>query len=377
LNNLEANRVKEDLKAAITELSDTYEELSLLYRLSEEFTGLGVDGICRLLLKKAVSLLGIRTGAVLFLDPDSGRLYTRASTGEWERGTSFAKGDNILWRAIHSNKAITLCDHGTHRERLDQIRCNSLLVIPLKGKKQTIGVFVAADKADGREFYSGDMKLLTTISSQAALFIENALLTREMQDFLIETIRSFVKALEASSLWTAGHTERVTRYALSIAELLRLDAGEIEKLRISSLLHDIGKIATPKEILNKKGRLNKPEWSEIRRHPIVGAEILSGLSSFREVIECIRYHHEHYDGTGIHGLSGGDIPLMARILAVADAFDAMTSDRPYRKKKTIDETVREIKDCAGRQFDPAVVQACIEWIGSTHHVVSPEPESRS
>jgi len=374
---LEADRIKEDLKATVTELSDTYEELSLLYRLSEEFTGLGVDGICRLLLQKAVSLLGIKTGAILFLDSDSGRLYTRAYTGRWKADTSFKKEDSILWRAILSNKAITVCNHNTHRERLERISCDSLLIIPLNGKKQTIGVFLVADKADGREFYSGDMKLLTTIASQAALFIENALLTQEMQTFLIETIRSFVKALEASSLWTAGHTERVTRYALSIAELLRLDAHEIEKLRISSLLHDIGKIATPKEILNKNGKLDDSEWSEIRRHPIVGAEILSGLSSFREVIECIRYHHEHFDGTGIHGLCGGDIPLMARILAVADAFDAMTSDRPYRKKKSIEETIDEILDCAGRQFDPVVVRACIEWLKSPDYIVPPEPEARA
>ncbi len=105
------------------------------------------------------------------------------------------------------------------------------------------------------------------------------------------------------------------------------------------------------------------------------SEEFSGLSSFKEVIECIRYHHEHYDGTGIHGLCGEEIPLMARILAVADAFDAMMSDRPYRKKKSIDETVREIITCAGKQFDPNVVQACILLVKSTHKIILPEPES--
>jgi putative nucleotidyltransferase with HDIG domain len=375
VNNLETNRLKEDLKATVTELSDTYEELSLLYRLSEEFSGLGVDGICYLLLKKALSSLSVRTGVVLFLDEDSEELYTQAYIGDWDADTAFKKETNILWRVIRSNKAIAVCNHNTHEERLDKVKCNSLLITPLTGKKQIIGVLMVADKTDGREFYSGDIKLLTTIASQAALFIENALLTQEMQVFLIETIRSFVKALEASSLWTAGHTERVTRYALSIAELLDLDVHEIEKLRVSSLLHDIGKIATPNEILNKNSKLDDAEWFEIRRHPIVGAEILSGLSSFKEVIECIRYHHEHYDGTGIHGLCGEDIPLMARILAVADAFDAMMSDRPYRKKKTIEETVTEIITCTGKQFDPNVVQACISWIKSTHEIIPPEPES--
>lgn len=185
MNNLETNRLKEDLKATVTELSDTYEELSLLYMLSEEFTGLGVDGICYLLLKKAASSLSVGTGVVLFLDEDSGELYTQAYIGNWDADTAFPKGNNILWRAIHSNKAIAVCNHSTHEERLDKVKCNSLLITPLNGKKQIIGVLMVADKKDGREFFSGDIKLLTTIASQAALFIENALLTQEMQVFLI------------------------------------------------------------------------------------------------------------------------------------------------------------------------------------------------
>ena len=137
----------------------------------------------------------------------------------------------------------------------------------------------------------------------------------------------------------------------------------MEKLKICALLHDIGKIATPKEILNKNGRLNEGEWYEIKRHAGLGAEILVELKQFGEIILSVKYHHEHWDGReGIFGLKGDEIPLMARILTVADAFDAMTSDRPYRQMKTKAEAIKEIVRCSGTQFDPSVVTAFLEWV---------------
>ena len=137
----------------------------------------------------------------------------------------------------------------------------------------------------------------------------------------------------------------------------------IEKLKISALLHDIGKIATPKEILNKDGCLEAHEWAEIKRHPGMGAEILVELKQFKDVIQSVKYHHEHWDGRkGIYGLREEQIPFMARILAVADAFDAMTSDRPYRSMLTKEAAVAEIARCSGTQFDPVVVEAFLRWV---------------
>jgi putative nucleotidyltransferase with HDIG domain len=164
-------------------------------------------------------------------------------------------------------------------------------------------------------------------------------------------------------LWTAGHTERVTEYALAIGKELGLDQRRIERLRICCLLHDIGKIATPKEILNKEANLTGGGWHEIRRHPSIGAGILGGMEKFSDITKSIKYHHEHYDGKmSIHGLKGDAIPLSSRILAVADAFDAMTSDRPYRSKKSVKEAVEEIQDFSGTQFDPKVVFAFTKWV---------------
>jgi len=223
-----------------------------------------------------------------------------------------------------------------------------------------------ADKEGDQDFFSSDTKLLMAISSQAGLSVENAMLYAELEGLLLGAIRSLVKALEATSYWTAGHTERVTEYALAIGRRLNLQGDMLEKLKISSLLHDIGKIATPREILNKNDALSESELIEIRKHPAIGAEILGEMVQFNEVILCIKYHHEHWDGKdSIFGLKYEEIPLLARILSVADTFDALTSDRPYRPCRKREEAIQEIKRCSGSQFDPAVVDAFLTWVNST------------
>ena len=368
------DKLKEDFNLTVKELGDTYEELSLLYRISEELSGLGVDEICKLLLREVSCLLRVETVAILLFEDQLDELHTKTHEGNWSPERVIRRGNSIFWDSLDQNKAVTICNTDNSGRKGIPPEFKSILVAPLIGKKRRIGIILLADRADGEEFFAGDIKLIRTLSSQAALFIENALLSREAQSFLIGTIRSFVKALEASSKWTAGHTERVTTYALAIAKRLGFSPDELERLRVSSLLHDIGKIATPDKILNKGGKLTAEEWFEIRQHPVIGAEILSEMGGFIDVIECIRYHHESFDGKGLHRLKGIEIPLKARILAVADAFDAMTSDRPYRKKMTVVEALKEIEECSGTQFDPAVVKAFSECLDSSDNVVSPEPE---
>jgi putative nucleotidyltransferase with HDIG domain len=362
LKTSEIERLKEDLQATVKELSDSYEELSLLYKLSEELSGLSVDEICKTLLRELRSLFQVKTSAILFLDADRDVLKTKEFLGQWLKGIEFERENNIFWHVLETGKPLAVCDFQESRWKLQDIHNSAVIVAPLRGKKQDIGVLFLADKEDGLEFFSGDVKLLNTIAFLASLFIENALLTEEIQSFLIGTIRSFIKALEATSLWTAGHTERVTEYALGIASRMELGATVMEKLRICSLLHDIGKITIPRDILNKVDILDEQEREEIMRHPVVGAEILSELKGFVDIIEGIRYHHEHYDGSGLHGLKEKEIPLLSRIIAVADAFDAMTSNRPYRQRKSLFEAVEEIKSLAGKQFDPEVVKAFLNWI---------------
>lgn len=360
---LEKTNPDNDLSLAIQELSNAYEELSLLYRISEVFSFLSVDDICSRIVNEAISTIGVKTAAVLFLDEKGKKLYTKTFSGNWDNKRQFSKESGVLWDAIEKKKSLTFCklketEHSDYFPGL-----SSLMVCPIVGKAKTIGTIVVADKELDKEFYSNDSKLLMAISVQAGFAIENAFLYNELESLLLGSIASLVKALEASSHWTAGHTERVTEYALGIGQAMGLESEFIDKLKITSLLHDIGKIATPKEILNKNCKLAEDEWIEIRKHPSMGAEILRELKQFEEIILSIKYHHEYWDGSrGIFGLKQNEIPLMARILAVADTFDALTSYRPYREKKSKEDAVKEIVRCSGMQFDPSVVDAFLKWV---------------
>lgn len=352
-----------DLSLTVRELSNSYEELSLLYRISNVFSSFSTDEICRNIIEEAVRTIGAKTAAILLLDEGGERLYTKISAGAWDPGLEFPRDKGVLWRSILSRKTFTVCSLA-ETEYVDYLpELSSLMVCPLIGKLKVTGALLVADKGDGEEFYSHDCKLLGAIAVQAGLAIENATLYGELESLLIGAIKSLVKALEATSCWTAGHTERVTEYSVAIGESMGLEKEMLERIRICALLHDIGKIATPKEILNKKGQLSHHERREIQRHPGLGAEILVELKQFKDIIASIKYHHEHWDGMdGIFGLKGTDIPLIARILSVADAFDAMTSDRPYRRMKSRNKAVEEIVKCSGTQFDPEVVNAFLKWV---------------
>jgi putative nucleotidyltransferase with HDIG domain len=183
---------------------------------------------------------------------------------------------------------------------------------------------------------------------------------KELQKLFIDAVESLVGALEAKDKYTAGHSRRVTKIALDIASKLGMQGDEVENLRWSALLHDIGKIGIDSSIQNKPGLLTPTEYNYILTHCSIGPGIVQPLVN-EKIIEAIKHHHDSYDGTGLNQtIRGEDIPLSARILAIADSFDAMTSDRPYRAAMSASKAIDEIKRCAGTQFDPAVVKAFLE-----------------
>lgn len=176
-------------------------------------------------------------------------------------------------------------------------------------------------------------------------------------------IATLAKALETKDAYTLGHTERVTEYAVKIAQHMGLKADDIEVIHKAALIHDIGKIGIKSEILNKKETLNDDDWKVIKTHPIMGINILSPMKILGNMLPIIRYHHERYDGAGYpEGLTREEIPLGARILSVADSYDAMTSDRPYHERFPIDQAINEIRINSGTQFDPDVVNALLAII---------------
>jgi putative nucleotidyltransferase with HDIG domain len=172
------------------------------------------------------------------------------------------------------------------------------------------------------------------------------------------------RAIEARDPYTRGHSSRVTELAEAVARRLGWGEERIAALRVGGPLHDIGKLAVSNDVLCKRGRLDDHELAQIREHPKVGAKLLLRLSALREAIPYVLYHHERWDGTGYpSGKAGEEIPLEARVLAIADAFDAMTSDRPYRRALTRDEALAEVDRCAGSQFDPELARVFLEVFG--------------
>jgi putative nucleotidyltransferase with HDIG domain len=190
--------------------------------------------------------------------------------------------------------------------------------------------------------------------------------TGQLRKLFLSAIEALVSALEAKDEYTGGHSRRVTDIALAIGNELALSARDMENLRWGSLLHDIGKIAVDQAIQNKPGKLTREEYEHIMTHVRVGVEIVRPLVN-EQITQMIEHHHDHYNGGGLHQLIvGDDIPLGARILAIADAFDAMISDRPYRSAMSMTQIVEEIKRCAGIQFDPIVVAAFLNTVGLTN-----------
>ncbi len=181
---------------------------------------------------------------------------------------------------------------------------------------------------------------------------------KDLEDLLLKLIVVMVNALDAKSPWTKGHSERVSMYAELISQELELDSDDVKNIKLAGLLHDIGKIGTYDQLLNKPGILTNDEFDVIKKHPAQGAEILKHIKQFREVIPFITYHHEKLDGKGYPNcLEGSNIPLGARIVHVADSFDSMTSDRPYRPDPGLDYALSELHDYKGSQFDSNVVDA--------------------
>jgi len=202
------------------------------------------------------------------------------------------------------------------------------------------------------------------IYDRAILFRKSIAAEQQLRLLRDDLIIAFANALDAKSSWTQGHSQRVTTYALMIAENLHVDGEDREILRIASLLHDIGKIGTHDVILNKPGPLNEEEWRLFKLHPVKGEEILKPIKQLHHVIPIIKYHHERTDGKGYpDGLTEKEIPLLAKIVCLADSFDAMIANRPYKPGMSQTDAFEEIKKNAGTQFDKAVAKAFLNAMG--------------
>jgi HD-GYP domain-containing protein (c-di-GMP phosphodiesterase class II)/HAMP domain-containing protein len=245
---------------------------------------------------------------------------------------------------------------------LDTSGIKSFLILPIF--LDDIFKAVIAIGRDQAEAYSEeDITQARQTADQVAVALSNANLIQELDKLNLGTLKALARAVDAKSSWTAGHSERVTDMALKIGAALKLAPKELDNLRRGSLLHDIGKIGVPVSLLDKPGKFDDDEYETVKTHPRTGARILEPIASYKTIIPIVLQHHERYDGKGYpDGLSGDAIDFSARIVAVADVFDALKSDRPYRKGWPLERIIDLITQEAGRQFDPKVVDAFLSII---------------
>ena len=247
-------------------------------------------------------------------------------------------------------------------EQPEQAKVHSLVVTSLKIQGRTIGFLAAVSFTRGRRFDEGQRKLLSIVSNRAAAAIENAKLYEDLKATFHQTIKGLASAIDKMDRYTSGHSERVAAYAQLLAIKLGLSEGEVEIVRQAALMHDVGKIGCVMN-LNKPGKLSQEEYETFKLHPAFGRDILEPITFLHPLIPGVHLHHERFDGHGYPlGLKGQNIPLLARIIAVADTYDAMTSDRAYRKALQHSVAVNEVKRCAGSQFDPEIAHTFADAI---------------
>ncbi|CAG1065409.1 Cyclic di-GMP phosphodiesterase [uncultured bacterium] len=311
-------------------------------------------------------LMRAETGSLLLLDRENGELYFEVALGEKGKKLKEVRlkvGEGIAgWVAKHSEPVVI---HDVTRDarfqgsvdKRSKFRTRNMVCVPVVIKGQVIGVLQAINRIGG-EFTAGDLKLFQLFSNQAAIALDNARLYEEIKEAFYATSSALAEAIEKRDPYTGGHTKRVLAYCMAIADQLDMKDEDVEVLRLSAVLHDIGKIGVEDRILRKEAPFDAAEAKSMRMHPQFGAEILQHIPHLKDIMPGMLHHHERVDGLGYpSGLKEEEIPLTARIISVADAYDAMTSTRPYRKGLPPKEALAEIKRCAGRQFDIKVVNA--------------------
>ena len=353
------------LSLALQKLDTRTQELAAIQRLSETIGNeRQINRLCERTAEEISRTMRAVNVCILLLDEASGDLVaTTAQSGEvrGEHPPRVRAGDGLLWQVLKTGKPLNLPVDAAGKDFSGPATGCAGIAVPIRTKDQMLGVIFASGKKDGGDFAPRERDMLLGIANQAAIALDNAKLYHGLENLFVGIAWSFAAALDAKSPWTAGHSKRVTQYAVAIAEELGQGPEFLDSVQTCGLLHDIGKIAIPESLLDKPGAITQEELRTISEHAVQGAKILEHIDTFQPLLPGIRHHHERWDGRGFPDrLLEAETPLLARVLSVADAYDAMTSDRPYRARRTRAQAMAEIERCAGTQFDPQIVAAFIE-----------------
>jgi HD-GYP domain-containing protein (c-di-GMP phosphodiesterase class II) len=379
---LEREAAVSDLSAA---LMMSFEELNVLYTLLPALSARQRAGqIGKLLVMETARLLDCGRVSLLVLDEKRQALRVLAAHGLPRecRDVVIPVQTSIAGRVLLDEDVLLVHDISQYPDLLEQSRGSyasrafAIARIPLKVRGEPLGVLTATDRRDGGEFTARDRKLLDALTAVGASALQNCRLHAAVQSQMLSTISALASAVDAKDHYTHDHSGRVSRLSVATLDELGVEDDPLRhELELAALLHDIGKIGIPDAILTKSGPLTPDEFEIIKTHVRVGADILGHVDGLQRAAHAVLHHHERFDGSGyLAGLAGDEIPLMSRIIAVADVFDCLTTDRPYRKASRVEEALAELRACKRTHFDPQVVDAFIAVIQRTESpALAPAP----
>jgi putative nucleotidyltransferase with HDIG domain len=339
----ELNKAHEDNRNLHLEILDLHSELS-------------ADSLPELILQLATRLTGAEVA--LFTEADGDGTLATIGFGTLREGLNEALYDFSRCAALKEEPII----ENDSSALPDGAGLVNLAALQVVSKGKAVGVLLLANKR-GSGFNENDTRILLAIGQHAGVALENHRLHSELEQSHAATIAVLADAIEAKDAYTRGHCDSVAKIAVAVAERLGVEKQNLNEVRYAALLHDVGKIGVPDGILLKPGKLLPEEFTMIQRHSTIGRDLVSRVPRFSTLATAIFHHHEHYDGAGYpEGLSGEEIPLSSRIICVVDAFDAMTTTRPYRTPVSRVDALQELQNCAGTHFDPSVVAAIVQVI---------------
>ena len=349
-----------ELNSLSGHLADAYEELSLIYQISG---GMRINRPPNDFFKQAcldvLEVMGVQgLGVALNAETLPGHEPVLYGALSLPPGTVHRLAD-LLIPALGERKGPLLVNDLAADKSFDWLakHVRQLMAVPLQRQDMVMGCLYALNKSTG-DFDSQDSKLLNSIANESAIYLENAILFDDVHGLMMGLLHALTSAVDAKDTYTCGHSERVALLARELSLEAGMGDAFGQRVYMTGLLHDVGKIGVPESVLQKTGRLTPEEFEQMKKHPQIGARILQDIKQISDLLPGVLHHHERFDGRGYPtGLTGENIPLMGRIICLADCFDAMTSNRTYRKALPLEVALTEIRRCSGTQFDPSLAEA--------------------
>ncbi len=352
-------------------LEEKIKNLSLVFGVGQDIAScIKLDDVLQTVVNRVVNVMDLEICSVLLINEETEELEINCASGLSDdiiQNTKIKMGEKISGWVAQRNEAVLVENIESNtvfsKQSHEKYYTKSFISVPIAAKGKIMGVININNKKSKDSFVEDDLNLIKGIANEAAVAIENARLYEGLVDLYSQSIQIIVSAIDLKDHYTEKHTVNVMRYSVNMAKSMSLNPVDIEMIREAARLHSIGKIGIEDYILLKPGKLTEEEWEKIRTIPLKSAELIQPANFIEGVTDIVRQYRERFDGKGYpYGVRGENITLGARIMAVADSFDAMTSDRPYRVALSMEKAIEEIKKQSGSQFDPHVVEIFMQMI---------------